>query len=653
MATKKKRAAHRSKQPDPVAQVSFPIVGIGASAGGFEAFGELLNALPANTGMAFVLIQHLDPTHESMLAPLLARKSALPVSQVTEGMAVEPNHVYVIPPNARMGIHDGQLKLMKRAAAGEKNMPIDYFFKWLAESGKAEAIGVILSGTASDGTFGLKAIKAEGGICFAQDEASAKYPGMPASAIAAGCVDFALPPRKIAAELTRIARQQPSSPRSDAAAPPALPAGNDGHIRKLLLLLRNATGADFTHYKSSTIHRRIARRMLLKKIGSIREYVELLRRDGAQLDAFYQDILIHVTSIFLEPETFNILESQIISKVIEGKTEQDPLRVWVPGCSTGEEAYSIAIVLAEYLGDRLGKVPLQIFATDLSETSIDHARAGVYAGTTLAEVRPERLARFFVKSNGNYRVIQSIRDMCTFARQDLTQDPPFSRIDLISCRNVLIYLEPLLQKRILAGFHYALKDKGIILLGKSETLNAFPDLFTLAEKKGKFYRKRAAVNNPQFGAAGGHDRAGHPGKPIKPDMPLADLQKKADRMLWSRYAHSGVIVDENLQILHFRGDTSPYMAPASGAASLHLLKMVRGDLLVDLRAAFHRSKKENTPVRREGIPVTSSGRAWEVCLDVVPLSTLDTAERPFLIVFEEDHHTSAATGATKPIRRGK
>ncbi len=330
--------------------------------------------------MAFVLIQHLDPTHESMLAPLLARKSALPVSQVIDGMAVEPNHVYVIPPNATMGIHDGHLKLMQRPAAGEKNMPIDYFFQSLAESRNDSAIGIILSGTATDGTFGLKAIKAEGGICFAQDEESAKYPGMPASAIATDCVDFVLPPRKIAAELTRIARHQAPSlpvPAGTAAPPLALPAGNEGHIRKLLLLLRNATGADFTHYKSSTIHRRIARRMLLGTIiASIRGIAgRVSSADGAELDALYQDILIHVTSFFREPETFQLLESQIIPKLIECKTEQDPLLVWVPGCSTGEEAYSIAIVLAEYLGNRLGKIPAQIFATDLSESSIDHARA--------------------------------------------------------------------------------------------------------------------------------------------------------------------------------------------------------------------------------------------------------------------------------------
>jgi two-component system CheB/CheR fusion protein len=624
-----KRAAAVGTQP-----VSFPVVGIGASAGGFEAFAEMLKALPVDTGMALVLIQHLDPNHESMLAPLLARKSALPVSQVTDGMMVEPNHVYVIPPNTRMGIKDGSLKLVERAPGGEKNMPIDHFFESLAAYGQDSAIGVILSGTATDGTFGLKAIKTEGGICFAQDETSAKYPGMPASAIATGCVDFVLPPKKIAAELTRIARHPLSTPRL--AGPPAdLPAGNDGHVRRLLLLIRNATGADFTHYKPSTIHRRIVRRMLLKKIPTVREYVELLRQDGVELNALHDEILIHVTSFFREPETFQTLETHILPKLLEGKTEAKPVRVWVGGCSTGEEAYSIAIVLAEYLGDRLGKVPVQLFATDISEPAIEHARAGIYTGTTLAEVSPERLARFFVKSDGNYRVVQPIRDMCTFARQDLTRDPPFSRIDLISCRNVLIYLEPVLQKRILAAFHYALNSNGILLLGKSETLSAFPELFTTVDKKNKFYCRKVAVNNPQFhAAAAGYERAGLPDKPVKAAPPPVDLQKEADRVIWSRYGHAGIIVDENLHILHFRGDTGPYLAPVSGAASLHLLKMIRNDLLADLRAAFYKAKKENTTVRKEGIRMTSGGHPREVCLDVVPLSALDAPERQFLILFE-------------------
>ena len=658
MATRKKRAARRPER-GAAAHTSFPVVGIGASAGGLEAFGEMLSALPADTGMAFVLIQHLDPAHESMLASLLARKSPLPVTQVSDGMAVEPNHVYVIPPNARMGIEDGQLTLVQRAGAGEKNMPIDYFLQSLAESRRDAAIGVILSGTATDGTFGLKAIKAEGGICFAQDEVSAKYPGMPASAISAGCVDFALPPRKIAAELARIARRGPPALAgfpAGAVAPAALPAGNDGHIRKLLLLIRNATGADFTYYKSSTIHRRISRRMLIRKIASIREYVEYVRKEGAELDALYQDILIHVTSFFREPETFQILESRILPQIapssMESKMEPEAVRVWVAGCSTGEEAYSIAMVLAEYFSNWARKVPVQIFATDLSESSIEHARAGVYSGTTLAGVSPERLNRFFVKSSGKYQVAQSIRDICTFARQDLTRDPPFSRIDLISCRNVLIYLEPMLQKRILTAFHYSLKDKGVLLLGKSESLNSSPDLFTQVEKKGKFYRKRAVTNSPQMGATPGYDRSGQTGKSTKSAIPAADLQKEADRLVWTRYAHAGLIVDDNLHILHFRGDTSSYMAPAAGAASLHVLKMVRGDLVVDVRAAFQKSKRENRPVKRE-ITIASGGRAREVAVDVIPLSAMHSGERHFLILFEEARQAAVASAPARTIRQAK
>jgi two-component system, chemotaxis family, CheB/CheR fusion protein len=641
MATKKVRT---KREPDSVASAQalpFPVVGVGASAGGFEAFADMLTALPADTGMAFVLIQHLDPTHESALAPLLARKSALPVVQVTDGMAVEPNHVYVIPPNTRMEIHDGLLRLVERAGSGKKNMPIDHFFESLASYCQDGAIGVILSGTATDGTFGLKAIKAEGGICFAQDEESAKYPGMPASAVAAGCVDFVLPPKGIASELVRIARHPLSRPL--AVSPSVLPAKVDGDVRKLLVLLRNASRADFTYYKSTTIRRRIVRRMLLKKIPSVREYVELLQRDGAELNALYEDILIHVTSFFREAEIFQTLETHVLPNLLEDKTENNPLRVWVAGCSTGEEAYSIAIAVAEYLGNRVGKIPVQIFATDLSESCVEHARAGVYAASVLADVSTERLNQFFIKYDGKYRVIQSIRDMCTFARQDLTQDPPFSRMDLISCRNVLIYLEPILQKRILGAFHYALNSNGILLLGKSETLSSFPDLFTVVEKKGRFYRKTEAANNLQFRPATAHERAVQSDKPPKPATPPMDLQREADRLVWSRYSHAGVIVDENLHILHFRGDTSPYLAPASGVASLHLLKMVRGDLLVDLRPAFQKAKKENVPVRREGIQITSSGHSRHVSLDVLPLSALHSSERHFLILFEEAPPLAAGT----------
>ncbi len=643
MPRKTKRAVPRPEPKAAEQANAFPIVGIGASAGGFEAFAEMLNVLPVDTGMAFVLIQHLDPTHESMLAHLLARKSKLPVSQVTDGMVVEPNHVYVIPPNAQMGIRNGTLELEKRAPAGERNMPIDHFFQSLAAYRKDGAIGVILSGTATDGTFGLESIKAEGGIAFAQDEESAKYFGMPASAIGTGCVDFVLPPKKIALELSRISRDALSSPLFTSPLA-TLPPSADNDLRKLLLLIRNSEGVDFTHYKASTVHRRILRRMLLKKVASIRDYLEYLRHNGVELSALHEDLLIHVTSFFREPETFDVMKSQILPKLLEGKGEGQPLRVWVPGCSTGEEAYSIAIVISEYLGDRKRKIPVQIFATDVSDRSIELARAGIYAGTTLVGVGSERLRQFFAASNGSHRVVQSIRDMCTFAHQDLIQDPPFSRIDLISCRNVLIYLQPILQKKVAGAFHYALNSNGVLLLGKSESLTAFPDLFAPLQKKSRFFKKKAAANNPQFRAAvATSDRTSPRDKPAKPPKPAVDLQREADRIVWSRYAHAGIIVDENLHILHFRGDTSPYLAPASGAASLHLLKMIKGSLLVDLRAAFRQARKENAPVRREGIRMVSRGQSRQVSLDVVPLASVEAPERQFLILLEEAPQTAAVT----------
>lgn len=593
----------------------------------------MLGALSADSGMAFVLIQHLDPTRESMLAPLLARKSILPVNQVTDGMAVAPNHVYVIPPNTTMGIYNGLLKLTERNAAGE-SMPIDHFFQSLAAYSSDAAIGVVLSGTATDGTLGLQAIRAEGGICFAQDEESAKYPGMPASAIAAGCVDFILPPIKIAEELTRMARERRSNALVSTSGE-ILPAINALDLGELFLLIRNATGADFTHYKSRTIHRRIARRMLLGKITNFPEYLRSLRHDGVELDALYQDILIHVTGFFREPEAFEILEKRIIPQLIESQQERNGLRIWVAGCSSGEEAYSIAMVLAEHLGDRLEKMPVQIFGTDISESSIERARAGVYEGSALAGVRSERLERFFVKQNDGYRVSQFIRDMCTFARQDLTQDPAFSHIDLIACRNVLIYLEPVLQRKILASFHYALNDKGILLLGKSETLNAFPDLFHQVERGGKFFRKKAGTNLVHLRRTAALDRTGQRDRHSKLSMAPWNLQREADRLIWTRYGHAGVIVDDNLQILHFRGDIGPYVSPTSGAASLHLLKMVRSELLLDLRAVFHKAKKENAPARSDGGHVHFDDCGRQISVEVIPLSSLDAADRHFLILFEQ------------------
>lgn len=458
------------------------MVGVGASAGGFEAFRDLLKALPPDTGMAFVLVQHLDPGHESALTKLLSNVTAMPVREVKEGMAVAPNHVYVIPPNTTMGIAKGTLHLMARGKEPARRLPIDGFLRSLAADQNDLAIGVILSGTASDGTLGLKAIKAEGGITFAQDCQSAKYDGMPRSAAAAGCVDFVLPPKAIARELERIGRNPYAGIVLPArAAEPA--AGEDDDLRQIFTVLQRATGVDFTCYRYSTIKRRIARRMLLHKVESPRQYIKVLQENPAEPAALCEDILIHVTGFFREPETFGALAEWVFPRILDSKPPGEPVRVWVPGCSTGEEAYSIAMVLLEYLGDRAGGTPVQIFGTDISEASIETARVGVYVESALAEVSAERLRRFFVQVEGGRQIARSIREMCVFARQDVARDPPFSRLDLISCRNLLIYMGPVLQQKVMGNFHYALRPTGFLMLGKSESAGRFGDLFTPVERK--------------------------------------------------------------------------------------------------------------------------------------------------------------------------
>ena len=634
---------------------SHPIVGIGASAGGLEAFGLLLRSLPLDTGMAFVLVQHLDPGHESMLTSLLSKATEMPVTEVKEGMRAEPNHVYIIPPNATMGILNGDLHLMARMEPGSRRMPIDYFLRSLAEDQRSGAIGVILSGAATDGTLGLKAIKAEGGITFAQEEKTATYSGMPHSAIAAGCVDFVLSPEGIARELARIGRH-PHLGVSQAE-PVPLPFESDSDLGTLFLLLRNATGVDFRYYKYSTLKRRIVRRMVLHKKAGLAQYVRYLRENPSELRALYEDILIHVTTFFREPETFQKLKDTILPNLLRNRPPGEPLRVWVPGCSTGEEAYSIAMVLLEHLGDRAADVPMQIFGTDISEAAIERARAGTFSESNVAEVSPRRLRRFFVKANEGYRIAKSPREMCIFARQDLAQDPPFSGMDLISCRNVLIYMGPVLHKKLIAIFHYALKPTGFLILGKSESIGGYADLFMPVGRKYKIYSKKPAETSPVFHLpATGKERALERAEK-KAETPMKfDLRKEADRLVVNHYAPAGIIASENLHIVQFRGDTTPFLSPSPGEASLNLLRMVRPELAVELRTAIHRARNQDAPVRRDGVPVTRDGRLSEVSLQVVPLQggpgEGGAAERYFLILFEETRLWDAGS-AKSPLSPAK
>jgi two-component system CheB/CheR fusion protein len=629
------RKVEREPTPQPaersIQERPHPIVGVGASAGGFEAFKELLKALPSDTGQAFVLVQHLDPGHESLLAKLLAKATAMPVAEVVEGMAVEPNHVYIIPPNKTMEIKNGTLHLMPRGEPTAQHLPIDHFLRSLAEDQGNRAIGVILSGTASDGTQGLKAIKAEGGITFAQDINSAKYDGMPRSAIAAGCVDFVLPPKAIAGELARIGQHSYL-----VTTPAAETEEGDDELHKIFSAVQKATGVNFTYYKYSTIKRRIARRMLLHKVDSLKQYVRFLQENRAEPAALCEDILIHVTGFFREPESFQALAEQIFPKILSNKPPGESIRVWVPGCSTGEEAYSVAMVLLECLGDRVTNMPIQLFGTDISEVSIEKARLGVYSESSLGELSAERLRRFFAKVDGGFRITKSLREMCVFARQDLAQDPPFSRLDLISCRNVLIYMGPVLQKKVMAIFHYALKPTGFLMQGKSESISGFTNLFTVIDREHKISSKRASEPSPAFdlSSAASYERAMGSAAGKTETQSQFDVQREADRIVLSQYAPAGVVVNENLHILHFRGQCSPYLSPPPGQASLGLLRMVRPEFAVELRTALHHAKKQEIAVRREGIRVQRDGHFWDVRLEVVPIKS-DQGERFFLVLFQE------------------
>ncbi|HWX24984.1 MAG TPA: chemotaxis protein CheB, partial [Vicinamibacteria bacterium] len=563
-----------------------------------DAFRQLLAALPSNTGMAYVLVQHLDPRYESILAELLAKGSRMPVSEVKEDTAVERNHVYVTPGQHDVTVEGGVLKLVPRITTRGQHMPIDSFLRTLAEAQGRKAIGVILSGTGSDGTLGARAIKAEGGIAFAQDPGSAAYDGMPRSAIASGCVDFVLPPERIAKELSRLSshpyviatrREKPSDE------PPASAAeGKDG-LGAILALVLKETGADFRSYKQPTIKRRIARRMALARVETVEEYARYLEHHTDEVQALHQDCLIRVTSFFRDPGAFQVLCQEILPRLTKDRLPGAPIRVWVPGCATGEEVYSIVICLLESAGAPKKETFFQVFGTDLSESALQKARAGRYPQSIAQDVSPERLQRFFTEVDGHYQVIKAIRDMCVFARHDVTTDPPFGRMDLISCRNMLIYLEPRLQQRVMALFHYALLPSGLLLLGGSETPGPSHDLFSPMDKKHRIYSKRPTVAPSVLGFARHlpNRREGQQAGPVaaKPES-REELAREADRILLARYAPAGVVVDHKDDIVEFRGKTDPYLEHTHGRASLKLFKMARKGLLLELRHAIQEARKK-------------------------------------------------------------
>jgi two-component system CheB/CheR fusion protein len=609
------------------------IVGIGASAGGLEAFEQLLAALPSDSGMAFVLVQHLAPKHESILSELLARATPMPVMEITEGTAVRPNHVYVIPPNADMSILDGVLHLSPLGPDRARRMPIDMFLRSLAEDQQGQAIGVILSGTASDGTMGLEAIKANGGITFAQDQESAKYSAMPRSAVAAGNVDFILPPARIARELTRIAKHIHIFAPDDATELPEVTKGSDT-LNKIYSLLRSFSRVDFSYYKPGTLKRRITRRMFLRKMDSLEGYLAFLRKNREEVEGLFNDFLINVTSFFRDPDAFEGLISEGFPFMLRNKPPNAPIRVWVPGCSTGEEAYSLAVAFLEFLGEQAANRPIQIFATDVSETIIQRARAGIYPESIAMDISADRLKRFFQKANGGFLVGKAVRDICVFAKQDIAKDPPFSKMDLISCRNVMIYMGPLLQKRIISLFHYALNPNGVLFLGSSETVGGFNDLFTTIDKKHKIYSKKSVEASVHFEFVPRYDVGLEAPKLRQEGSRRVDLQKSADQVLLNRFVPASVVVNDKMEVLQFIGQTGRFFDPTPGDATLNLLKLVKGGLQLELRLAFQKAKR-SPPIRKEGVLVQMDGSLKTANFEILLLKSVPGRERYYLIVFEE------------------
>jgi two-component system, chemotaxis family, CheB/CheR fusion protein len=631
--------AHAAETPQSTDELC-PVAGFGASAGGLEAFSELLQSLPADTGVAFVLIQHLDPKHSSLLTELLSRSTPMPVVEVKDGMRTESNHVYVIPPNANMTISNGALRLEPRA---QSHMPIDYFFRSLAQDQGSKAVGVILSGTASDGTLGLKAIKAEGGITFAQEESTAKYDGMPRSAILSGCVDFILPPEGIAREIVRLCRHPYVAPSPDN---DVLADEDERPFSQIFAMLRNTTGVDFHYYKHATIRRRILRRMALQKLERVDQYTDFLRKNPREITALFQDILINVTSFFREASTFQQLKAKVYPVLFKDRVPEDPVRIWTPGCATGEEAYSVAISVIEYMRENNLDIGAQVFGTDLSETSLEKARAGVYPETLSADVSGERLRRFFVRVNGNYQISRSIRDMCVFARQNLTNDPPFSRLDLISCRNVLIYLGPVLQTKVLRYFHYGLKPNGFLVLGLSESVGSMNDLFVPLDGKEKIYTKRTPSMPVNLDFGGFEEiRAGAELKRIEDWTTGTELLRRVDQLVLARHSPPGVVVDADLKILQFRGHTAAFLEHTGGQPSLNLLKMTRGGAGLELRKLIQKVKKTGATMLSDPVRLALNNEAPPVRLAVTPVKGMHPDEMVFLILFEP----KAVTGKPRQI----
>jgi len=630
---------------------SFPIVCVGGSAGGLEAFQNLLEDLSSKTGMAFVFIMHLSPEHRSILSELLAKKTKMPVVEARNGMRVEADHIYVIPPKTNMTLSKGKLVVKSVRNARLRHLPIDRFFKSLSEELGSRAIGVILSGTATDGTLGAEAIKAGGGITFAQDKKSAKYDGMPQSAVSAGCVDFVMPPKKIAKELSLIAKHPLISPAVRVKEKKPATTERKG-FEGVLQTLRIVKGFDFTDYKPATMNRLISNKMDLLKLSRLKDYIKRLNADEKEVERLYDALLINVTSFFRDPNAFEALKKTALSAILKDKPMGQCVRVWVSGCSTGEEACSIGICILELLGEKAGTVPVQIFATDANERIIEKARRGVYSKTIKNAVSPERLKRFFIEDGDSYRISKQLRDMCVFSRQNIFGDPPLSNMDLISCRNLLIYLQPVLQEKVFRNVHYGLRPGGFLFLGNSESIGSYSNLFRpLNRKQGLFVKKSFSFGlrpeeTPRYYMPG---RSGTDAKTYPKDTEENDIERLIDNIVLSEYAPCGVLIDGDMHVLSFRGSTGRYLEPAAGKPSFDLFRLAREGLSLPLRSVIHKARETRRPAKREAESVKYNGGRFGVNITVIPVRAKNLKEELYLVLF--DRSVSPAAPHYQPKKR--
>jgi len=633
----------------------FPIVGIGASAGGLEALDAFVRNLPADTGMAFVVVTHQHPDHTSLLPELLSRETNLPVVTAEDGITLRPNHIYVSTPGGTLAILNGRLHRMKLENLESPRLPINYFFRSLAEDQRERAVCIILSGTGSDGTLGLKAIKSVSGMAMVQEPVSAKYAGMPSSAIATGLVDYVLPPEAMPFQLVTYVKGPYLLEAAVAVEKPIITAEP---MQKIFVLMKSRTGHDFSSYKSSTLRRRIERRMDVHRITDPNVYVRYLQENPQEIDFLFKELLISVTNFFRDPEAWETLGGEPLNALLKSRPDHHTLRVWVPGCATGEEVYTMAIILRESINRADRQIDVQIFGTDLDSDAIESARSGRFPDGIAAEVSGERLQRYFVREDSSYRIRNEIREMAIFASQNVIRDPPFTKLDIISCRNLLIYLNGDLQKKLLPIFHYALRPGGILLLGPSETIGGFSDLFEVVDKHWKIFRRKE-------GDSPGRILPDIPAQsvvavseaPVAASVPATSKVKQIpaiiERLLVARFVPASVVVSDKGDIVFVHGRTGSYLEPSEGQPSNNIIEMAREGLRIELAAAIRQASLSGNDVLRENIRVKTNGSFEDVHLSVTRLNEPETARGLLLVTFRTAPPTPSGLRRKKSTRKSE